>query len=114
MRLFIDWPELEAPEPGYQYPAWVSNALGGYRPAIDPMVFAAARCIGATVVDLLTDTSGIDRARAEFEDRTGGGIGGSNWVAPLLPRDFEAPIHYRWPEYISTARGEEWWIPERA
>ena len=26
----------------------------------------------------------------------------------LLPPDFEAPIGYRWPEYVSTPRGEEW------
>ena len=114
MRLFIGRPRLQLPEPGYQYPAWVWNALGGYAPAIDPMVFAAARCIGATIVDLLTDSAGIDRAKAEFDARTGGGIGGSKWVAPLLPSDFEAPIHYRWPEYVTTVRGEEWWVPERA
>ena len=78
------------------------------------MVFSAARCIGATIIDLLTDGVSLDRAKAEFEERTGGGIGGSTWVAPLLPADFEAPIHYRWPEYITTIRGEEWWIPERA
>ena len=114
VRLFIGRPRLALPEAGYQYPAWVWNALGGYAPAIDPMVFAAARCIGATIVDLLTDPAGLDRARAEFEERTGGGVGGSSWVAPLLPDDFEAPIDYRWPEYVTTARGEEWWIPEKA
>ena len=114
VRLFIGRPRLRSPKPGHQYPAWVWNALGGYAPAIDPMVFAAARCIGATIVDLLTDTAGLERAKAEFEERTGGGVGGSKWVAPLLPRDFEAPIHYRWPEYVTTVRGEEWWVPERA
>ena len=41
----------------------------------------------------------------------GGGIGGSKWVAPLLPADFEPPIGFRWPEYVTTARGVEWWIP---
>ena len=46
--------------------------------------------------------------------RTGGGIGGTKWVKPLLPADFAAPIHYRWPEYVTTVRGTEWWIPERA
>lgn len=114
VRLFIGRPELEPPEAGHQYPAWVSNALGGFAPAIDPMVFSASRCIGATVIDLLTHTTGIDRAQAEFKERTGGGIGGSKWVAPLLPSDFQAPIHYRWPEYVSTVRGDEWWIPEGA
>ena len=114
VRLFIGLPRLALPQARYQSPAWVWNALGGYAPAIDPMVFAAARCIGATIVDLLTDPAGLDRARAEFEERTGGGVGGSSWVAPLLPDDFEAPIDYRWPEYVTTARGEECWIPEKA
>ena len=114
VRLYIGRPRLAAPEPGYQYPAWVWNALGGYAPAIDPMVNGAARCIGATIVDLLSDTAGIARATAEFEERTGGGAGGARWVAPLLPADFAAPIHYRWPEYVTTPRGEEWWIPEGA
>ena len=45
--------------------------------------------------------------------RTGGGIGGTKWVAPLLPKDFAPPV-LRWPEYIQTARGEEWWIPTPA
>jgi len=35
-----------------------------------------------------------------FHDRPG-----SKWVAPLLPSDFQRPIHYRWPEYVSTIRG---------
>ena len=82
--------------------------------AVLASVFAAARCIGATIIELLCDRSLIERATAEFDERTGGGVGGSKWVAPLLPADFEAPIHYRWPEYVSTARGEEWWVPEKA
>ena len=114
VRLFIGRPRLEIPEAGYQYPAWVWTALGGYSPAIDPMVFSAARCIGATIIDLLTDGVSLERAKAEFEERTGGGVGGANWVAPQLPSDFEAPIHYRWPEYVTTVRGEEWWIPQKA
>jgi len=53
----------------------------------------------------------LDKARQEFEQRTGGGIGGSEWLAPLLPKDFQPPIDLRWPEYVTTARGEEWWLP---
>jgi aminobenzoyl-glutamate utilization protein B len=41
-------------------------------------------------------------------------VGGSTWVAPLLPRDFHAPVDLRWPEYIETVRGREWWIPTPA
>ena len=53
----------------------------------------------------------LDEGAAEFDERTGGGVGGSSWVAPLLPEDFQPPIDLRWPEYVTTARGEEWWIP---
>jgi aminobenzoyl-glutamate utilization protein B len=38
-------------------------------------------------------------------------VGGAQWVAPLLPRNFAAPIDLRWPEYVVTPRGEEWWLP---
>ena len=58
-----------------------------------------------------------DQLRAktdEFRQRTGGGIGGDKWVAPLLPKDFAPPIDLRWPEYIQTVRGEEWWLPTPA
>ena len=51
------------------------------------------------------------QAKDEFEQRTGGGIGGSKWVAALLPKDFKPPVDLRWPEYVRTERGREWWIP---
>ena len=50
----------------------------------------------------------------EFAERTGGGVGGKKWVAPLLPEDFPPPIDLRWPGYIQTQRGAEWWIPTPA
>jgi aminobenzoyl-glutamate utilization protein B len=114
VRLYTGRAILKAPDPSYQYPEWVANALGGYRPTTDPTVTSAARCIGATIIDLLTDPSLIEEAQAEFRERTGGGIGGTDWVAPLLPADFEPPVELRWPEYVTTVRGEEWWIPEKA
>ena len=111
VRLYVGRCLLRSPQPGYQYPAWVFNALGGYPPAIDPTVGCAARTIAGTIVDLLTDPAALERAQAEFRERTGGGVGGSAWLPPLLPAGFEPPIAYRWPEYVTTARGEEWWIP---
>lgn len=113
VRLLVARPMLSAP-PGVVYPDWVSNALGGIRQTIDPMIEVAAKTIAATLVDLLTDEALLAAAKAEFVERTGGGIGGSRWQAPLLPKDFQVPHDFRWPEYISTARGEEWWIPARA
>jgi aminobenzoyl-glutamate utilization protein B len=107
VRLYIARPTLAAP-PGYAgYPAWVSNALGGLAPCIDPTIEVAAKTIAGTLLDVLGDPALAAAARAEFESRTGG----AKFVAPLLPKDFAPPIDYRWPEYVSTARGEDWWIP---
>jgi aminobenzoyl-glutamate utilization protein B len=111
VRLYTGRPSLRPPAPGYQYPAWARNALGGLPSVIDPMLFVAGKTLAATLVDLLTEPAELAKAKAEFDARTGGGVGGSQWVAPLLPRDFVPPIDLRWPEYVTTPRGEEWWIP---
>ena len=65
---------------------------------------AVAEQLGAHYADGRLD-------QAEFDERTGGGLGGTDWVAPLLPRDFAPPVDLRWPEYVTTVRGEEWWLP---
>jgi aminobenzoyl-glutamate utilization protein B len=111
VRLYIGRAMLKAPA-GFRYPAWAMNALGGIPATIDPTVTCAARTIGATVVDLLTDPVGLARAKSEFDRRTGGGIGGTRWIPPLC--DYAPPIHFRWPEYVTTPRGTEWWIPAEA
>ena len=67
----------------------------------------AGKTIATTLLELLTDPALLARARREFEARTGG----TKFLAPLLPADFVAPIDYRWPEYATTARGTDWWIP---
>jgi aminobenzoyl-glutamate utilization protein B len=113
-RLYVGRAMLASPKPGYQYPNWVWNAMGGYPATIDPTILSAARAIAGSLVDLISDPQAVTAAQAEFRERTGGGIGGSQWVPPLLPRNFPAPIHYRWPEYVTTPRGEEWWIPQGA
>ena len=111
VRLHTARPRLRAPEPGYVYPAWVLNAMGGVPECIDPGMFVAGKTISATLTDLLTRPDGLRKAKAEFDERTGGGTGGSRWVAPLLPGDFRPPVDLRWPEYVTTPRGEEWWLP---
>ena len=85
--------------------------MGGMAACIDPMWSTAGKVISTTILDLLTDGESLEKARAEFNERTGGGIGGSKWLPPLLPSDFEPPVNYRWPEYVTTIRGEEWTIP---
>jgi aminobenzoyl-glutamate utilization protein B len=108
VRLYIGRAMLKGP-PDYRYPAWAMNALGGIPATVDPTVLCAAKVIGLTVIDLLSDGEALAAAKREFDERTGGGIGGENWIPPLC--DHEPPIHFRWPEYVTTERGEEWWIP---
>lgn len=111
VRLFTGRPELRPHQPGYAYPAWTYNALGGLPAAVDPGMFVAGKTIAATILDLLTQPDELARIQAEFIERTGGGVGGDKWVAPLLPPDFAPPVDLRWPEYVETVRGEEWWVP---
>jgi aminobenzoyl-glutamate utilization protein B len=101
-------PALKAP-PGKAYPAWVMNALGGIPATIDPMVQTAAKILALSALRLLEDKTARDAAMAEFKDRTGGGVGGTKWTPPLC--DYPPPINFRWPEYITTPRGQDWWIP---
>jgi len=99
---------LRPPDPNYMYPPWARYAMNGFSPCIDPGIFTAAKTMGATIVELITNPEGLKRAKAEFNERTGGGIDGSKWVAPLLPKDFYPPIDLPWPEYVTTVRGFEW------
>ena len=110
VRLYVARPMLAVPAGYAGYPAWVSNALGGLSPCIDPTVQVAGKTIAGTLIDLLTRPETVAAARAEFAERTAGAC----FIAPLLPQDFAAPIDYRWPEYITTARGADWWIPAAA
>ena len=107
-RFYVARPALRAPE-GYAYPGWVMNALGGMPETIDPMVVCASKTLAFSALRLVEDAGARAAARHEFEERTGGCIGGSSWIAPLA--DYPAPIGFRWPEYITTVRGREWWIP---
>ena len=81
------------------------------RECIEPSIFVAGKTIAATLIDLLMQSEelGEDPGRVQRQDR--GGVGGTDWVAPLLSSDFPPPVDLRWPEYVQTTRGEEWWIP---
>ncbi len=107
-RFYIARPALKA-QPDGAYPNWVMNALGGIPLTIDPMVRTAAKVLATSALRLLQDNGARDAAMEEFKRRTGGGIGGTDWLPPLC--DYEPPIHFRWPEYIETPRGRDWWIP---
>ncbi len=96
---------------GYQYPNWTRLAMTGKPSTIDPMIFIGGKTLAASFIELLMEPKLLKWAWEEFNERTGGGIGGSKWVAPLLPSELDPPIDMRWPEYIKTERGEQWWIP---
>lgn len=106
VRFYIARPAL-APDPGLaEYPSWVMNALGGIDETIEPMILTAGRTIAGTMLDLLHSPATLAAAREEFDRRRAGEPG------PLLGADFTAPVSFRWPEYVETARGREWWIPD--
>ena len=109
-RFYIARPMLNAPA-GLSYPDWAMNALGGIPATIDPMIETASKTLALSLLKLLEDEGVRKSARDEFNTRTGGGIGGENWIAPLC--DYPPPIHFRWPEYIETTRGRDWWIPQQ-
>ncbi|MER9236422.1 amidohydrolase [Mesorhizobium sp. M0622] len=114
VRVLVGRPRLQPPVSDHRYPSWVGLACGGVPAIVDPVLLTAAKVIGSTIVDLLTDKEKLARCKAEFEERTGGGIGGSRWIAPLLGENHAPPINHGWPEYISTARGFEWCVPVSA
>ncbi|WP_137176757.1 amidohydrolase [Roseomonas sp. AR75] len=110
VRLLAARPRLRPPSKGYAYPNWAYNALGGLPAAVDPGMFVAAKTMALTLVDLASQPDLLQAAQAEFRERTGG-IDSKDWVGPLLPAGFDAPVDLRWPEYVTTPRGEEWCIP---
>jgi len=99
---------LRNPDPNKPLPSWTRYAMNGYPACVNPGISTAAKTIGTTIVDLLTHPKELAEAQEEFEERTGGGIGGSKWVPPLLLEDFYPPIDLPWPEYVTTQRGFEW------
>jgi aminobenzoyl-glutamate utilization protein B len=107
-RLYTANATLRPPDPDYSYPLWTRYAMNGFGACVEPGVIIAAKTIGATIVELIIEPEMLNKAKAEFNERTGGGIGGSRFVAPLLPKDFYPPVDLPWPEYVTTARGYEW------
>jgi aminobenzoyl-glutamate utilization protein B len=108
-RFYVGRPGLRSP-PGYTYPDWAMNALGGIPETIDPTVDCAAKVVAGTILDLMIDKESLAHAKAEFVERTGGGIGGSLWQKPLC--DYPPPIDFPWPRYFDTPAGRQWCIPE--
>jgi aminobenzoyl-glutamate utilization protein B len=110
-RFYVARPALKAPA-GYRYPSWVMNALGGISQTIDPTVICAAKTLALSAIRLLEDETLRATAKREFLDRTGGGLAGAAWIPPLC--DYAPPIHFRWPDYPTTAVGGGWRIAEQS
>lgn len=104
VRFYMGRPALKTPVNGGGYPAWVLNALGGIAATIDPMIASAAKVVGCTVLDLMTNSQLIEEARREFEERTM--FAGE--VAPLLPESFCSPHTMNWPDYSYSPTGRYW------
>ena len=99
-RFYMARPALR----GGPYPSWAMNALGGIPATIDPMVQAAAKVLACSALRLLEDEDARTRAWAEFEQRRD-----ADHIPPLC--DYEPPLHFAWPEYVTTPRGRDWHIP---
>jgi aminobenzoyl-glutamate utilization protein B len=73
---------------------------------IDRTTYTAGKVISGTMLDLVTDPAKLERCQEEFRRRTA-----EYREEPLLSPDLEPAIDLRWPEYVTTIRGREWWIP---
>ncbi len=99
-RFYIARPALK----GGPYPPWAMNALGGMPETIDPTVQCAAKVLARSALRLLEDGAARDAAWDEFARRRD--------AAPIPPLcDYDPPLHFKWPEYVETARGRDWHIP---
>ncbi len=107
VRFYVGRAVLKAP-PGFAYPEWALNALGGIPSCIDPTVETAGKTIAGTILDLMTDEAALARAKAEFQRRRAEADDPEPWC------DYPPPLDFPWPEYVETPRGREWWIPATA
>src|SRR5439155_4387412 len=87
VRLYVGRASLKAP-PGFAYPQWAMNALGGIAATIDPTVATAARAIAGTILDLMSDREGLAAAKREFADRKSAAGDLKPWCDYPPPIDF--------------------------
>ncbi|MCX7344808.1 MAG: amidohydrolase [Alphaproteobacteria bacterium] len=106
-RFYVGRAVLKAP-PGFAYPEWALNALGGIPACIDPTIATAGKTIAATILDLMLDRGTLAQAKAEFADRK------AKEADPVPWCDYDPPLDFPWPEYVETPRGRAWWIPATA
>jgi aminobenzoyl-glutamate utilization protein B len=92
--------------PGKRLPIWGHLALGGMKGPIDRTIYTAGKAICGTLLDLLTEPGKLKECQDEYKRKIS-----INHEKPLLPPELDPPVDLRWPEYITTERGSEWWIP---
>jgi aminobenzoyl-glutamate utilization protein B len=107
VRFYVGRAVLKA-LPGFVYPDWVLNALGGIPACIDPTIMTASKTIAATLLELMTDRAALARAGEEFARRRAQEPDPAPWC------DYDPPLDFPWPEYVETPRGRGWWIPATA
>lgn len=83
------------------YPTWVYGALCGTS-MTHKTAWVAAKVMGLSLLDLVLNPDQLKKAQDEFKERTGGGVGGSKWIPPLLPKELNPPIELNWPEWIDN------------
>jgi aminobenzoyl-glutamate utilization protein B len=82
----------------YNY-SWGPGALCGTS-TTHKGAWTAAKIMGCSMIELITDPGVLKKAKAEFNEITGGGVGGSKWIAPLLTKEAIIPTKLRWPEWV--------------
>lgn len=103
------WIQIYTPrlhKEGVRLPRWARYALGGMRGPIDKSIFTAGKAISGTLIDLLTDPKKLMKCKEEWRESI------SRYKEePLLSPELDPPIDLPWPEYVTTVRGHQWWIP---
>lgn len=88
---------------------WAHSAMNGYAPTIDHMWRYGGKVAAATAIGVFESPALLEAMTEEWATRRAASP--KEFLEPLLPADFNAPIDLPWPEYHTTARGFEWMIP---
>ena len=83
------------------YPLWTQAALNGTS-IVHKMGFVAAKTLAASMVELLTTPSELQKAQEEYRQKVS-----KEKLEPLLPKDLKPPIDCRWPEWINNTYPSE-------